>query len=202
VVASAFNENAFSSGPSLMNTIEAHEIFEKGTSFKVTSVTVSAPAYSGRYGINVNMKGVKPRDFTFKQARLILIGDDLWNLLENTMGSLVISIFRSTLYPIVLVPHYMDSSKFERGSVAVDAKLTFGTGQTTKMKFNQNWFESKLNDVVQKGDPEFTLVVEYGDDEFGWSREGTLLQIETKASSFLKSIQTGESILNMSTKLK
>jgi hypothetical protein len=132
-----------------------------------------------------------------KQGRLTLVGDDIWGILEGSLGSTVISIFKMTMYPILLVPAYMNPGEFERGKKVVDAKIEFGTGVGSKMKFNYKWLIEKLQMVQNKGDPTFQIVLEYGDSEFGWVTEGLLVRLYTKASKMLRAIETGEDLLKL-----
>jgi len=174
--------------------IEAQALYQE-VPFKVTSITIKCPAFQG-HGISVQINGTKSRDFTIRQARLVIEGNQFWDTLGNLLGSVIMSTFRHTLHPVILCPTYMNPNSISKKSTSVNTTISFGTGQNnSSVKFKDTTFLSKLKEIVEKGDPQLSLVIEYGDDDYGWSTVGELARIQTKPSLILEAIQSNRNLL-------
>jgi len=55
----------------------------------------------------LKIEAVKPKDLIVKQARLKIVGDDIWKTLANMLGGAVIASFKLAFHPLYLCSDYM-----------------------------------------------------------------------------------------------
>jgi hypothetical protein len=62
------------------------------------------------------------------QARLVMEGEQFWEILGIQLGSAIMTVFRM-LHPLTLYPTYMSASDFKPNSTSVTTTISIGTGE-------------------------------------------------------------------------
>jgi hypothetical protein len=87
---------------------------------KVTNVHVEFP---NEGGLILTISGQKPQDFVVQQARLFFEGDEFWRTLSSFVNNKVLSIFKFSMYPLVLCPVFMDNTEIRKNTTHVSLKI-------------------------------------------------------------------------------
>jgi hypothetical protein len=74
-------------------------------------------------GVVLFVKGKKPRDFTFQQARLFFEGKDFWQTLSTLVNNKILSTFKFAFYPIVLCPTFLDNKETKPNTTDISLKI-------------------------------------------------------------------------------
>eukprot|EP00002_Diphylleia_rotans_P030869 TRINITY_DN638_c0_g2_i1.p1 TRINITY_DN638_c0_g2~~TRINITY_DN638_c0_g2_i1.p1 ORF type:complete len:1561 (+),score=284.72 TRINITY_DN638_c0_g2_i1:71-4753(+) len=136
-------------------------------------------------GIKIFLSGEKPRGFTFRSAKLYIIGDTLWSLLTPYYNSTVLFVAKNML-PIELVPDSINMTDISADSESFDTDLHFGIGNAQASVKNL----TKLLERLKSGGPTFRIHihVEYG------NQEGVLFDLYLDPASVLESLKSPQMI--------
>jgi len=100
------------------------------------------------------------------------------------------TLFRSFLYPINLVPTYLNAQNLKPGSD--EANFEFGVPQSLeivgqKFVISRNTIITNFKKIVEQGqDPEVEFLIEYSNEQYGYKKHGYLIKLKTKFSEVLK----------------
>ena len=69
-------------------------------------ITIKGKKEAGTKALKCRVSSDVIVDFTISQARLLMEGKELWNVLDSLLGPVIATTFRYSLYPISLTPNY------------------------------------------------------------------------------------------------
>jgi hypothetical protein len=55
----------------------------------------------------LRLDAIKPKDLIVKQARLKIVGEDMWKALTSMLGGAVVASFKLAFHPLYLCSDYM-----------------------------------------------------------------------------------------------
>eukprot|EP00727_Mastigamoeba_balamuthi_P010595 m51a1_g6158 hypothetical protein (1933) ;mRNA; f:322974-330132 len=142
-------------------------------------------------GIRLSIRATKPAELTIKQAILKIESDEFWRLVAQVVkgGQQLVSTFKILLYPVKLVPDYLNAQDFAAGRTDLSTAISFGTEGRWKIK--KKLVLRYAQAIVERGDPEVRLVVEFGVKGLRWQRYGTLCEATTRLSVLLHCVEHG-----------
>eukprot|EP01114_Cavostelium_apophysatum_P000001 TRINITY_DN10001_c0_g1_i1.p1 TRINITY_DN10001_c0_g1~~TRINITY_DN10001_c0_g1_i1.p1 ORF type:complete len:291 (-),score=64.78 TRINITY_DN10001_c0_g1_i1:72-944(-) len=154
------------------------------------SVECSFPSQGG---INLRINATKPKDFSIKQARLKIVGDEFWKVLSKVIGSAVIATFRLALHPLILCPDHLSLKDITKGKEQVSANILFGS--VGKFRVKRSTVLKKLKAVITQGDPTFVIELEYGERFVTFSQQGFLCSVRLRLGDVIDAIENERSLL-------
>ena len=89
---------------------------------------------------------------------------------------------------------------FKLGSTEVHFQLKFGTGvENAKIKFKDQTILNLLNQLSERGNPEFEIIVEYSFSSAATNfvRDGVLFSIVTNPKDLITAFKTGQELLKL-----
>jgi len=160
-------------------------------------ITKLEPAI-GEFGLILHLEGTKDSEFTITQARARIVGDLFWQAVTKSVGKIITTIFRFRRNPVYLVPIYIPVNNIKKGIQNVNFNVMFGVGENNYKRFDRAVIVEKLKRVVEMGDPEFKIVVTYGDNSFFniFVTKGEIFTLTLRASFFLASLDQNQVIEN------
>jgi hypothetical protein len=153
------------------------------------------------HGIKIIISGKSNPGFSFAQVRMSVEGEIFWNQLSSILSGPLTTLIRNSFHPLYLCPPFMSpfvATNKESADNEISLEISLGTGDGgSSVKFKDTTLITKIEQLLNLGDPEFFLLIEYSKngDKDSFVPDGKLAEIWTKPSLILQAIKTGNSLL-------
>jgi len=144
-------------GFALVGEKDDGEMANKTPACIVTRVTLNYAKGTDDHGIILNISGTKEESFILNQAILQVEGESFWKVLSDA-ASWLVSLAKWSFLPLSLCPKYMSDKDFIKDRKDFTCSIGIGTKQNGSFGAKHATVNEKLQLLVEKGDPPFTLV--------------------------------------------
>jgi len=125
-------------------------------------------------------------------------GDQFWKTLETIITQpykkRLFSTFKLIFYPIKMCPDFLDPKIIVEGQEDVSLQLRFGVEGRFVIK--KKLVVRYIKKMIAAGDPEFTIVVDFGEKKFRWNKYGNLCTFTSRLSDVLTAIEENTNLLH------
>eukprot|EP00002_Diphylleia_rotans_P005952 TRINITY_DN1519_c0_g2_i9.p1 TRINITY_DN1519_c0_g2~~TRINITY_DN1519_c0_g2_i9.p1 ORF type:complete len:1541 (+),score=331.67 TRINITY_DN1519_c0_g2_i9:64-4686(+) len=134
-------------------------------------------------GYRFHIQGNKKQGFSFRSAKIYILGNNLWQTSTDICGAGKIFVGKSML-PMELVPDCLDVADFPQDATQYSTTIRFGIGNVRLTKRVLSRFMDKLK--ARRSDIDIHIHVEYN------NQQGTLFDIHLTPQDIITSLESSE----------
>eukprot|EP01133_Synstelium_polycarpum_P004359 gene4359-5090_t len=137
-------------------------------------------------GIIFTFQGTKAHSFTITDARLSLVGDEIWSAIEKAIGKTKVrAALMFTGYPISLCPMFLKVEDINQQQNNITFSLAIGV-KDSSILLKKKILLRTIESITRINNPTFDFVIEYGKKDFGWKKQGILCKYNTSLSIIME----------------